>query len=57
MRAGFDLYGQPPGGVRVEPHTGRIGGATRGWAEISGGSTAPGDLVWMDWTTQCTVWW
>jgi hypothetical protein len=45
-----DLYGGPPGGVRVELHRATIGGVGRGWAKITGFSTGPGDQVWMDWT-------
>jgi hypothetical protein len=37
-------------GVTVTLETGAVSGATRGWAKISGGTTA-GDRVWMDWTT------
>jgi hypothetical protein len=47
---GVDLYGGPPGGVRVELHQAVIGGVRRGWAKINGYSTSPGDQVWMDWT-------
>lgn len=52
-----DLYGQPPGGVRVELHAGTIGGVRRGWAKITGGSAGPGDQVWMDWTRDGGVSW
>lgn len=37
-------------GVTVQLRFGPINGVQRGWARISG-STRPGDLVWMDWTT------
>jgi hypothetical protein len=37
-------------GVTVTLQSGTISGATRGWAKISGGTSA-GDRVWMDWTT------
>jgi hypothetical protein len=37
-------------GVTVTLQSGTVSGHQRGWAKISG-STFPGDLVWMDWTT------
>jgi hypothetical protein len=36
--------------IKVELHSGYVGGGQRGWAKVSG-ATVAGDLVWMDWTT------
>jgi Protein kinase domain/Bacterial Ig-like domain (group 2) len=43
-------------GVTLTLQAGTVSGAQRGWAKISGGTSA-GDRVWMDWTTSAGRTW